>query len=683
MLTSCHAALAAGQAAQPLARPRLHPPLLPPALSRLPPVRARAAGRAGWLRALRAAASAADGVNGGGDARNSSGSSSSDGEAQDGRPRTTRRRRRNAEPRQQPEQQQQHGPELDPALQRWLQPAQAVGAPGEAERMPRALRRGRHLAAAMDESEAELMEGYFAHLRQRLALQGAQVRQQLAAVVSPILSNEQSAHGTRAAPQAQPDLLPPHGARERQRRERRRREEYRWRSRTPWYEGPVGDDDAAATVGSHSWDEEGDWQLIVPTASSSSSSGAGGGGSSSSNSSGGGSGGGGQAREREWERGAHAAAWKAAADRHPAALSTMSVDAEDMGAAIAHTFPVDGSLPSAPAPLPSRRTQRRNAQLGGRMINVLVVSAALLNKRNEARACCACCARHACVSIAGGALAAVEGRAGRGSGLAQLGAPAHPARQRAPAGHACCRVLPARLADPAACSRLLPPAQPWPARRCSCPTGPPAGARPSSEACTSSQVGSDRGAGMQGYRDPHGSRAAAAAAAAAAFVALALVLMVKASNRERAAAHTPHAGGKVERNETPQVALRRELAEELGVEVRGWVGWQTCGGLRRRRRACWPASPACPPPSGLAVTGLTPLLAAAPPRCAPQVELDALQALTFVSHRYRFWSHNFLALLFGAPRRPWRARRLWCPTAGLGAARWQGGHGAQHGRQVC
>ena len=30
-----------------------------------------------------------------------------------------------------------------------------------------------------------------------------------------------------------------------------------------------------------------------------------------------------------------------------------------------------------------------------------------------------------------------------------------------------------------------------------------------------------------------------------------------------------------------------------------------------------------------------------------QVEERALQALTFVSHRYGYWSHNFLALLFG------------------------------------
>lgn len=34
-------------------------------------------------------------------------------------------------------------------------------------------------------------------------------------------------------------------------------------------------------------------------------------------------------------------------------------------------------------------------------------------------------------------------------------------------------------------------------------------------------------------------------------------------------------------------------------------------------------------------------------RCRPQVEERSLQALTFVSHRYGYWSHNFLALLFG------------------------------------
>lgn len=33
-----------------------------------------------------------------------------------------------------------------------------------------------------------------------------------------------------------------------------------------------------------------------------------------------------------------------------------------------------------------------------------------------------------------------------------------------------------------------------------------------------------------------------------------------------------------------------------------------------------------------------------------QVDESALQALTFVSHRYWGLSHNFLALLFGAPR---------------------------------
>jgi hypothetical protein len=32
-----------------------------------------------------------------------------------------------------------------------------------------------------------------------------------------------------------------------------------------------------------------------------------------------------------------------------------------------------------------------------------------------------------------------------------------------------------------------------------------------------------------------------------------------------------------------------------------------------------------------------------------QVEERKLQALTFVSHRYRHFSHNFLALLFGEP----------------------------------
>ena len=35
-----------------------------------------------------------------------------------------------------------------------------------------------------------------------------------------------------------------------------------------------------------------------------------------------------------------------------------------------------------------------------------------------------------------------------------------------------------------------------------------------------------------------------------------------------------------------------------------------------------------------------------------QVEERSLQALTFVSHRYWRLSHNFLALLFGAPTPP-------------------------------
>lgn len=41
----------------------------------------------------------------------------------------------------------------------------------------------------------------------------------------------------------------------------------------------------------------------------------------------------------------------------------------------------------------------------------------------------------------------------------------------------------------------------------------------------------------------------------------------------------------------------------------------------------------------------------APALSAPcrQVEEQALQALTFVSHRYVYWHHNFLALLFGEP----------------------------------
>ncbi|PSC69440.1 18S rRNA biogenesis RCL1, partial [Micractinium conductrix] len=59
-------------------------------------------------------------------------------------------------------------------------------------------------------------------------------------------------------------------------------------------------------------------------------------------------------------------------------------------------------------------------------------------------------------------------------------------------------------------------------------------------------------------------------------------------------------GGKIEPGEVPQFALQRELHEELGIEV----------------------------------------------------DEGALQALTFVSHRYSIWYHNFLALLFVAEQ--WR-----------------------------
>ena len=46
---------------------------------------------------------------------------------------------------------------------------------------------------------------------------------------------------------------------------------------------------------------------------------------------------------------------------------------------------------------------------------------------------------------------------------------------------------------------------------------------------------------------------------------------------------------------------------------------------------------------------LVPPRSTPPPRrwLAVQVDEGALQALTFVSHRYSIWYHNFLALLFG------------------------------------
>ena len=75
--------------------------------------------------------------------------------------------------------------------------------------------------------------------------------------------------------------------------------------------------------------------------------------------------------------------------------------------------------------------------------------------------------------------------------------------------------------------------------------------------------------------------------------------------------HTPPpfspAGGKVDAGESPEAALVRELAEELGIEVRGWAG-SGGGGGAAVLLACSPCSPlrAAPP-------ALPPVCAARPP----------------------------------------------------------------------
>lgn len=76
---------------------------------------------------------------------------------------------------------------------------------------------------------------------------------------------------------------------------------------------------------------------------------------------------------------------------HP--LSSISVDIDDMDAAIAHTFPVDAASPAAPneaaaAPLSpgaagGKRVQQWPPRMGKHVHNVLVVSAALLNRDNQ------------------------------------------------------------------------------------------------------------------------------------------------------------------------------------------------------------------------------------------------------------------------------------------------------------
>lgn len=116
----------------------------------------------------------------------------------------------------------------------------------------------------------------------------------------------------------------------------------------------------------------------------------------------------------------------------------------------------------------------------------------------------------------------------------------------------------------------------------------------------------------------------------------------------------PHV--QVEAGEIPQYALQRELYEELGVEVRACIQrlsvTDRCGCISPEQAD---AAVHC----SLQICALLLLpgswLAASlmPPKCLLslhrwQVEEGALQALTFVSHRYWGFPHNFIALLFGA-----------------------------------
>ena len=85
--------------------------------------------------------------------------------------------------------------------------------------------------------------------------------------------------------------------------------------------------------------------------------------------------------------------------------------------------------------------------------------------------------------------------------------------------------------------------------------------------------------------------------------------------------------------------------------VRGaWSGREGCHNcfvLPAPNAPCWPYHLACTLSPPCTRHCSCPRLKNAA-RTTPQVEESALQALTFVSHRYWGFPHNFLALLFGA-----------------------------------
>jgi ADP-ribose pyrophosphatase YjhB (NUDIX family) len=109
----------------------------------------------------------------------------------------------------------------------------------------------------------------------------------------------------------------------------------------------------------------------------------------------------------------------------------------------------------------------------------------------------------------------------------------------------------------------------------------------------------------------------------------------------------------VEPGEIPQYALQRELHEELGVQV-GPSGTFCTASCADRSAGLLD----CPHSSCAAHAAASNAAPNRPIACdhslrafalsaRVQVPERALQALTFVSHRYGYWSHNFLALLFG------------------------------------
>jgi hypothetical protein len=70
-----------------------------------------------------------------------------------------------------------------------------------------------------------------------------------------------------------------------------------------------------------------------------------------------------------------------------ALLSSLSVDQDDMDAAIAHTFPVDRDSPAAPLERPASDSPQRGTRwpprLKRKISSVLVVSGALMNSNNQ------------------------------------------------------------------------------------------------------------------------------------------------------------------------------------------------------------------------------------------------------------------------------------------------------------